>query len=114
MKRIYLALITVLIAITLTGCGNAPKDTAENFMEHLANGEILEAKEYATQPTGQLLDMAQSMGAIKIHPDFEFIYVDQEINGNRAEVTFRESENGPATSLDLVKINKEWKVHIEK
>lgn len=73
MKKAIAPLIVILLALMLAGCGPSPKSTARSFTENLAHGKIDEAKKYATDQTGQFLDMASSMGALPIDPNFEFI-----------------------------------------
>lgn len=114
MKRPLTFILTLFVAIALTGCGQSPRSTAKTFSESLAHGKISEAKKHATEQTGQLLDLATSLGGMPIEPDFKFIFVDQEIDGNSAVVRFREKPDGDIESVNLVKIDGEWKVHMTK
>jgi hypothetical protein len=108
-RTFSLALIFLLAA-----CSPSPQSTAQAFAENLAKGKITEAKKYATDQTGQLLDMASSMGGNTINPDFKFVLVDKSVEGNRAVVHYRNGKDGSVEKIDLVKIDGEWKVNVSK
>ncbi len=109
MKKTVIIIASFSALLLLTGCGKSPSKVAKAFSENLAKGSITEAKEYATEQTGQLLDMAASMGAIEADPDYKFVLVEETIDGNRAVV---KQEGGE--QIDLVKIDGKWKVDIKK
>jgi hypothetical protein len=114
MKKATVLIVTLLTVILLTGCGQSPKSTAKAFTENLASGKVAEAKKYATEQTGQMLDFASSMGALPIEPNFQFIYVEESVDGNKATVKFKETKDGKVHDLDLVKVDDQWKVHMKK
>lgn len=105
-------LLFTLIAFTLLmcSCSSGPKSAAQNFTENLAKGKIDEAKKYATESTGKLLDMAASMGGSKVNPDFKFEFVKDSVADNKAWVTFKDSSKDSEQTLELVKIDGDWKV----
>ncbi|WP_324023506.1 DUF4878 domain-containing protein [Maribacter sp. BPC-D8] len=110
MKKI---ITTLLLAFILTSCSSGgPKSAAKNFTENMSKGKIEEAKKYATESTGKLLDFASSLGSLPIEPDFKFKFVKDSIVDNRAWVTFID-EKGKENDCELVKIDGEWLVHIE-
>ena len=80
----------------------------------MSQGKISESKKYATEQTGQFLDMAASMGVVPVEPNFRFILVDQSIDGNKAVVRYKEEQDGDIETIDLVKIDGKWKVHMNK
>lgn len=106
-------LLTCLAALFLVGCGKSPRNAAQSFLENLSQGKITEAKKHATEPTGNLLEMASRMGAMPLDPNFRFVFVEESIDQNKAVVSFREGQDGPVQTMDLVKIDGEWKVHIQ-
>lgn len=114
MKKTTALVATLLMAILLAGCGQSPKSTAKSFTENLARGKVTEAKKYATEQTGQMLDFATSMGAIPLEPNFQFIFVEESVDGNRAKVKFKETKNGEVNAIDLVKVDGKWKVNMKK
>jgi hypothetical protein len=114
MKNLFRVGIVVASVILLAGCGEDPGSTARAFTENLSKGKITEAKEYSTEQTGMLLDMASSMGSLPVDPDFEFIFVSQTIEGNNATVKFKEKEDGKVEEIELIRVDGEWKVHIKK
>jgi hypothetical protein len=113
MKTLFRCFSLALIFL-LAACSPSPQNTAKDFAENLARGKVSEAKKHATDQTGQLLDMASSMGGITIEPDFKFILVEKSIEGNRAVVRYRNGKNGTVEKLDLVKIDGQWKVNVSK
>jgi hypothetical protein len=108
-----LSRIALFAFLFLMGCGDSPQSVAKNFTENLAKGRISEAKKYATEPTGEMLDFASKIGAMPVNPDFTFVYVEKNIDGDKATVVYRESVDGPDERINLVKIDGEWKVHMQ-
>jgi len=112
MKKTTLIIASISALLLLSGCGKSPSKVAKAFCENLAEGKMTEAKKYATEQTGQLIDMAASMGAIETNPDYKFVLIDETIDKNRAVVT---CEAGPNDGkINLVKIDGDWKVDIKK
>ena len=97
--------------LLLTGCSSGPSDTAKEFLTHLSKGEVTKAKEYTTESTGQLLDLASNFGGIPSNPDFKFELVEEKVDGNKATIRYKEDSKGKVQSIHLVKIDGEWKVH---
>lgn len=111
MKKALFILLTVVL---MCSCSSGPKNAAQNFSENLAKGKVDEAKKYATESTGKMLDFASSMGGgSKINPDFKFIFVKDSVADNRAWVTFKGAEEEREQTLELVKIDGDWKVNID-
>ncbi|MCL6217738.1 DUF4878 domain-containing protein [Zunongwangia pacifica] len=108
MKKI----ITIIaVSALLLSCSSGPEKAAKNFTENMAKGKVEDAKKYATQSTGKLLDMAVSFGGSQIEPDFKFEFVKDSIVDNRAWVTYM--DNGEKKDLELVKIDGKWLVNVE-
>lgn len=103
--------LTVLSFILLS-CSSGPGDVAKKFSENFSHGKVEEAKKYATEPTGRLLDMANSFGAITVDPDYRFKKVKDSVVGNRAWVTFIDPD-GEEDVFELVKIDGKWLVQME-
>ncbi|NDV93793.1 DUF4878 domain-containing protein [Dysgonomonas sp. 521] len=112
MKKLLFILITVAL---MCSCSSGPKGAAQSFSENLAKGKVDEAKKYATESTGKMLDFASSMGGggSKVNPDFKFIFVKDSISDNRAWVTFKGAEDEKEQTLELVKIDGDWKVNVD-
>jgi len=99
------------LALLLVGCGSGPRATAKMYTENLWHGKISEAKKYATEQTGKLIDVASSMIAMPIDPDFRFNFIEEIIDGNKATVTYKKP-GGETDNVNLVKIDNKWKVHL--
>ncbi|MCG8377449.1 MAG: DUF4878 domain-containing protein [Chlorobiales bacterium] len=105
--------IVLFAFFVLMGCGDSPQSVAKNFTENLAKGKISEAKKYATEPTGEMLDFAGKIGAMPVNTDFTFIYVDKTVEGEQATVRYKSSPDGQEETIKLVKIDGKWKVHMQ-
>ena len=115
MRKLVTIGLVCVSGMLLIGCGQqSPRDVARSFTENMAKGNVQEAKKYASEQTGQILDMVASFGAMEINPDFRFIFEDQTIDGNRAVVRFREARESDIESINLIRIDGKWKVHEEK
>ncbi len=115
-KRIGMILVVLGLSLVLVGCGkNEPKDVAKAFTEAVAKGKISTAKKYGTEQTGQMLDMAVSFGAAISDPDFKFVFVGEEIDGDTAYVEYSSAEDPEDVEvLVLIKVDGKWKVNASK
>lgn len=102
----------LFLTIFLYACSSGPEKAARNFAENLSKGKVEEAKKYATEPTGQLLDLASGFGGLPVNPDFKFNFIKDSVVNNRAWVFF-EDENGKEDQIELAKIDGDWKVHMQ-
>lgn len=103
--------IAFMAGLGLTSCSSGPTDVAKNFSENLAQGKLDEAKKYATQSTGKLIDLANGFGGIKVKPNFKFVAVKDSVADNKAWVYFKD-ETGDQQTLELVKVDGKWLVDI--
>ncbi|MDR0864373.1 MAG: DUF4878 domain-containing protein [Candidatus Symbiothrix sp.] len=112
MKKALFLVITIALMCSCSSGG--PKDTARKFSENLAKGKIDEAKKYATESTGKLLDLASGFGGGKtLDPNFKFEFVKDSIVENKAWVTYKGSADKGEQILELVKIDGDWKVNMD-
>ena len=123
-------LFSLLVFILLLGCGspkNSPEYAVEKFYSSLAKGDINSAKKYGSQASINFLNLV-AMGGVgeMLKPHFSFQHLStqdfssyagyqEEINnlGFEDMVTvyfYNGYENGECA---VVKINNEWKVHID-
>jgi len=109
MKKI----ITVLALSTfLFSCSSGPESAAKNFTENLAKGKVDEAKKYATESTGKMIDFASGFGGLPVDPNFTFEMIKDSIVDNKAWVTFT-NQKGKKETVEVVKIDGDWLVHME-
>ena len=109
-----------IIAFTLfalAGCGKSPRSVAQAFTENLAAGKYSEAKKYATLQVSQQIDMLHGMagmfngGAKELGtPALKFIFVSEQIQGNKAMVMYRPAPDSMEVPLNLEKIDGRWLV----
>lgn len=105
-------IVSIVILFLLISCSSsAPGDVAKSFFENMAHGKIKEAKKYATESTGKMLDFAMYSGnSIPIEPDFSVEIIKDSIVRKKAWVTF-EAQNGVEQIVELFKIDGKWLVH---
>ncbi len=105
--------ITILaVTILLFSCSSGPEKAARNFTENLSKGKVDEAKKYATESTGKMIDFVSRFGRLPVDPDFKFEMVKDSIVENRAWVTFT-NQKGNKETIKVVKIDGKWLVHME-
>ena len=114
-RKAFTAFFLTLI-FSCTG-GDSPKSVAENFLKAMNQYDFETAKKYGTEDTGKLLDMMS--GFSKMMPDSarieeKYEMTGENIEGEKATVTYKiegRDENG---KLELVKVNGKWKVAMSK
>jgi hypothetical protein len=109
MKKI---LLLFSLSLLMFSCSSGPEKVAENFLENLSKGKVDEAKKYATESTGKMLDFVSSMTSLPVDPDFKFNPVRDSIVGNKAWIFYLD-KNDDENSIELVKIDGDWKVNVE-
>tara|TARA_R110002020_G_scaffold247140_4_gene461106 strand:- start:242 stop:580 length:339 start_codon:yes stop_codon:yes gene_type:complete len=100
------------LATLLFSCTAGPEEAVKNFTENLTKGKVEEAKKYATESTGAMLDMASSMGIVPVDPDFKFEMLNDSIVGNKAWITIA-NPNGRSEVMEVVKIDGDWLVNMK-
>ncbi|SDD92537.1 DUF4878 domain-containing protein [Riemerella columbipharyngis] len=128
MKKVLSLLFVAFAMISLISCSSdKPEDAAKNFFENMNSGNFTEAKKYCDKTTGQMLDMVITMsgGEEKIKEKLkeekkkkeEFIFVKTELKGknkDEAVVYYKTTANAKESTLQLKKIDGEWKVSMSK
>lgn len=109
MKKVFTVLA---LGLLLFSCSSGPEVAVKNFTENLTKGKVEEAKKYATESTGAMLDMASSMGIVPVDPDFKFEMLNDSIVGNRAWITIA-NPNGRSEVMEVVKIDGDWLVNMK-
>jgi putative hemolysin len=110
-------LFVLMASLALVSCSKGPESAAKNFTEHMAKGDINEAKKYTTTQTGALLDMAISLGgsqSMPKYPDYTFKMLKDSIVGDTAAWVTYTTPEGNDDVLTLVKEDNEWKVSMGK
>lgn len=102
----------IALGVCMVSCSKGPQDAAVKFTENVAKGKIEEAKKYATEPTGKLLDMAISFGGMPVDPDAKIEFVKDSIVDTKAWVTIKNS-GGEEKEVTLVKVDGKWLVNME-
>ncbi|TYR37452.1 hypothetical protein FXV77_05455 [Sphingobacterium phlebotomi] len=108
MKRYLICLATVFL---LCSCSRSHTEVAKDFTENMAKGKIEEAKKYATESTGTMLDFAGGTGNLSVHPDFKFEVIRDSVADNRAWVVFKDGNK--EETVQLVKVDGKWLVHFD-
>lgn len=109
MKKVITVIVLALMFFSCSSLG--PESVAKNFLENLAKGKVDEAKKYATEPTGKMLDLANNFGTLPVNPNFKFEMIRDSVVDNKAWVIFVDEE-GKEDVVELVKIDGNWLVNI--
>jgi len=110
MKKNFLLILVLGLLFSCSSSG--PKNAASSFLDNLSKGKVDEAKKYATEATGQMLDMESAFGGIEVNPDFEFTFLRDSVVDNSAWVFFTD-QDGKEDEIELVKVDGKWLVHME-
>lgn len=125
-KPIMLFLMLMSMTMLVSCSGDGPEGVAKKFLELTNKGEFEKAKEYCDKDTAALIGMMESMAKNKAEEmkdkDVKIVIISSEVNeeGDKAKVTYKsieeEQTEDTATEkqLDLVKIDGDWKVTIDK
>jgi hypothetical protein len=120
MKKTIISAFAIAMTWMITSCssGDAPKTVATKFLTATAEQNYDEAKKYATEETGQVLDMVSGMakamgeGTAKEKESFEVI--SEKIDGETATVTYKKKGEEAEQTLKLKQVSGEWKVSMGK
>jgi hypothetical protein len=115
MKKLFSLVIAAIVLVTVSSCNKTatPKEVAEKFLNHIQKKEYADAKKLATTESASTIDMMQSFGSMGGEQKEAKIEVkDEKIDGDKATVKYM--EDGAEKTLDLVKIDNEWKVEMKK
>lgn len=124
-SKIRFGLLVVALALFVAACGGGgakPGDVAKNFLTAVNDLNFEEAKKYATAESASMLDMMgglMNMGGEEMEkPEPQEITItNEEVDGDNATVTYTtkdEEGNDVEETIDLVKVDEEWKVKFDK
>lgn len=122
MKKVFLSIVAVFaLAVTMISCSsNSPKASAEKFLNGLNHMDYEAAKSVSTDETKKMLDMMSQLTAMM--PDsakenakkVKINVGKEEVNGDKATVSYTTSEDTTSRNLNLVKQNGKWLVQWSK
>ena len=116
-RNSFLVLMTLSLATIFTSCGGqkneatGPKQVAQSFLDKMATGDFEGAKEFATDASRQNLDMMASMGDDGMG---ECTVTDVKVDGDNATATYSMKNSDKSMSMDMVKVDGNWKVKFEQ
>lgn len=122
MKKVFFSLVAVFaLAISLVSCNsNSPKAAAEKFVNGLTHMDYEAAKSVSTEDTKKMLEMMQQLTAmmpdsVKENAKKEKVTMGkEEVNGDKATVTYTVSSDPAEKKVNLVKQNGKWLVQWSK
>lgn len=114
-SRSLLILGVLFMAVSCSN-SNSPEAVAEQFLNHMADANFAEAKKLCDTETASIIGMLESMGGDvdAAGSDEKIEIVSSEIDGDTAVVKYTSSLEEGEKSLDLKKIEGEWKVSFDK
>lgn len=110
----------ILIAGCKTTENDSPKTVLSKFFDAMAKEDFVEAKKYITKDSEGVMGMVEMGNKSKSDTTKNMFSKDkiklgnEVINGDRAEVTVTEIENGESNNFILKKENNMWKVAFDK
>lgn len=97
----------------------SPEQVAQKFLNAFNERKYDEARKYATPETGKLIDVMEkltenleSQEQPTTPPAIEVL--SHTVDGDKATVTFRESETGEEQELSMKLVEGKWLVHLTK
>lgn len=118
-KSITKILCSAIVLVGLAGCGKSPRTVAKTFLEDFRAGNYAEAKKTAKLDMYQKIDFAAEMlkpGGLgaelegNMKGDHQLSFVDEQIQGDGALVTFHSGRFNYNQSVQLQKIDGKWLV----
>ncbi len=105
-----------IIAFLLTGCepANTPENVTDKYLTHLSNHKYEEAAKYCTPETAQLLSIMASMSEGEEPAGDKHENIECNVEGDKAQCTYNIVGSEEIEVIDLIKVDDEWKVHMEK
>ncbi len=111
-------LILIGFFMACMGGSDAPKAVAEKFLKASVKMNFDEAKKYATEETGKLLDMMKQMSAMMPdslkNKETKITMGEEKIDGDNAVVAYKEEGKEMEQKLSLKKSEGKWLVSISK
>ena len=109
MKSRLVIIALAAASLLLSACGG-PQSSAEKFARLMQEGKSLEAQQYCTQSTQQLLSLVGN----PFKPGDKFIVTRKGVAGNTARVYYRTRADGGESHLDLINVDGKWLVDVRK
>lgn len=125
-KPIMLFLMLMSMTMLVSCSGGGPEGVAKKFLELTNKGEFEKAKEYCDEDTAALIGMMENMAKDKIEEmkdnNAKIVIISSDVNEEegKAKVTYKsieedqKEEDVKESQLDLVKVDGDWKVTIDK
>lgn len=121
MKTKSLLILLCSLSMLTVSCKKepSPEEVARKFLNAFNERKYDEARKFATPETGKLIDvmekLTEDLRTQEEHaspPSIEVL--GHIIDGDKATVTFRESETGEEQELSMKMVDGKWFVHITK
>lgn len=117
-KTLVILLIAGLLLMSCGGYPDNPQAVAEKFLTAFKEMNFEEATKYATEDTQETLTMMESFISMANEEDLEksknakLEIVGTEINGDTAVTTYK--MDGEESTIEVKKIEGQWKAHMPK
>lgn len=113
-KQLFLAFLTLLLLTTSCGgSANSPKGIANQFLGLVSKGEYEQAKTFGTTNTAMYLDFSARMMPEGMDKTFGYKILRDSVVGDHAWVFFYDERTEKEESLDLIKVDNQWKVDLQ-
>lgn len=116
-SRIAHVFLLALSLFIISGCGQSPEAGAEKaarqWLDALNANNLTEAQALSTEPTAALIQMATAMGQSMAVGKYKIKDV-TATSDNNAVVTVDSAKEDQDMQLNLVRIDGDWKVGVQK
>lgn len=116
-SRILVAFFICFLVLS-SACNReaGPGDVAIKFITSVDRMKFDEAKQYCTPETAKMVDFMNTLMQMnpKNIPEKKFEVLEEEINGDKAIVRYKEEGKSKIDFINLVKVDHKWKVVVSK
>jgi len=112
--------IVIILSVFFSAClYNNPSVVAKKFLNAIHASNYDEARKYATNETGKLIDLLESLDQVSNEgmSDLRNSHVEiieKSVEGDIAWVKFKSEINGEVEALELRRIDGKWLAHVTK
>ncbi len=117
MKKLSLLLVVIFAgSVLFTGCkpAHTPERVVEKYLNHLSNHEYDEAAKYCTDETAQILSFMAWLVEEEEPTGEKYENIECSVEEDKAYCTYNIEGFDDRETISLIKIDDEWKVHMEK
>ncbi len=117
MKKVFIFFVVLFAAsFFFIGCkpSMTPERVVDKYLTLVSNHEYAEAANYCTEETAQILLVLASMSEDEEPAGEKHENIKCDIDGDKASCTYNVAGSEATEVIDLIRVDDEWKIHMEK